>query len=313
MEDATVTTTSTKDRAPQSMIYYAPPESALDQRGDPFPLLVVLHTWSGNYLQGLDVLPAVKQRKLVFVAPDFRGPNTNPDACASEAAIRDVLDAVDYAKKNARVDESRIYLLGGSGGAHMALMMAAKAPSLWAAVSAWVPISDLARWHAENIISRKGYDKHMEQVCGGAPGKPGTDKEYRARSPLFFLEAAKGVPIDINTGIHDGHTGGSVPVSHSLHAFNVLAKANGLNDKLLQDDEIAFMTGKEEIPEALSCEKEEDPERRLPILFRRVAGFVRITVFEGGHDSEESAAYKWFARQQKGKAVVWRPASRGHA
>ena len=38
------------------------------------------------------------------IAPDFRGPNIRPEACASKLAIQDVLDAVEYAKKNARTE-----------------------------------------------------------------------------------------------------------------------------------------------------------------------------------------------------------------
>lgn len=307
MESVTITVTSSKDGTPQKAIFHAPPEAAPDKPGAPFPLLVMLHTWGGGYEQGMGVLADARQRKWIMVAPNFRGPNVNPQACASEIAVQDVLDAVDYAKKNARVDESRIFLFGLSGGGHMSLMMAAKAPNLWAAVSSWVPISDLARWHAENVASRHGYDKSMEQVCGGAPGKPKTDKEYHARSPLFFLEAAKGLPLDVNAGIHDGHSG-SVPISHSLRAFNVLASANGFKDKLIQEDDIAFMTEKERIPSALQDEKEKDPERGRAVLFRRIAGPVRVTIFEGGHESENAAAFKWLARQQKGKSATWGPA-----
>jgi hypothetical protein len=43
------------------------------------------------------------------------------------------------------------------------------------------------------------------------------------RSPLTYLERARGVPIDINHGIHDGHGNNSVPISQSLRAFNELA------------------------------------------------------------------------------------------
>ncbi len=138
----------------------------------------------------------------------------------------------------------------------------------------------------------------------------GPDKEYQSRSPLFHLEAAKGLPIDIGVGIHDGHKGGSVPISHSLRAFNTLAAANKCEDKLLKESEIVFMTEREQIPRELFGEKENDSERRRAILFRRVAGPVRITVFEGGHEGEYTASYKWLARQQKGKSVVWRPENR---
>jgi len=288
-----VTIKSSMDGSEQKALFYVPPEGAPDQKGAPVPLLVQLHTWGGKY----DQSKGHPNKKWVMIAPDFRGPNNRPEACASKLAIQDVLDAVEYAKKNARIDESRIYLSGWSGGGHMALMMAAKAPDIWAGVSSWVPVSDLVAWHAHHGPSR--YSLAMDKACGGAPGTPATDAEYKARSPINFLPAAKGVPIDINAGIHDGHKG-SVPISQSLYAFNVLAEANGLKDKQISEENIQFMTREEKVPPALAGETENDPERRLAILFRRVAGPIRITLFEGGHTAENGAAWNWLERQKKG-------------
>lgn len=287
----TVTVVSSLDGTEQKSLFYVPSEGAIGGKGEPIPLLVMLHTWSADYKQ---IKNCPKAQKWAMIAPDFRGPNMRPEACASKLAIQDVLDAVEYAKKNARIDESRIYLCGWSGGGHMSLMMAAKAPNVWAGVSAWVPISDLAAWWASDK-----YRKQMEGSCGGAPGTPATDAEYKARSPIHFLPAAKGVPMDINAGIHDGHTG-SVPISQSLNAFNVLAEANGLKDKLVSAADIEFMTSTEKVPEALAGEKEKDTERNREVLFRRVAGPVRITIFEGGHEAEVNAAWNWLSRQKKG-------------
>jgi hypothetical protein len=162
-------------------------------------------------------------------------------------------------------------------------------------VSAWVPITDLAAWHAESKTRKNNYAKMLEQSCGGAPG-PATEAEYRHRSPLFHLAAAKDVPLDINTGIHDGHTG-SVPVSHSLRAFNVLAAP----DKQITAEDIDFMVREQKIPSALAAETQVDPEREKATLFRRSSGNARVTVFEGGHESESSSAVLWLSRQRKGQ------------
>src|SRR5699024_8470205 len=110
------------------------------------------------------------------------------------------------------------------------------------AVSAWVGISDLAEWH--RFHTRTGtpsnYAKMIVASCGGAPGdSPEVDAEYRARSPIHHLSRAAGLPIDLNAGVHDGHTG-SVPVAHTLRAFNVLAKANG--GTAIGEDEIAQLS-----------------------------------------------------------------------
>jgi pimeloyl-ACP methyl ester carboxylesterase len=295
----TVDVTSSQDGSLQKVIYWRPESAAHDAKGPAVPLIVFLHSWSGGFEQGPPWIDQAKKMGWVLVAPDFRGPNSRPEACASDLASQDILDAVAYARRDARIDSSRIYLVGGSGGGHMALVMAERAPDLWAGVSAWVPITDLAAWHAESKTRKNNYAKMLEQSCGGVPG-PATEAAYRHRSSLFHLAAAKGVPLDINTGIHDGHTG-SVPVSHSLRAFNVLAAS----DKQISTEDIDFMVREQKIPSALATEKQDDPERQKAILFRRNSGNARVTVFEGGHESESSAAVLWLSRQRKGQLADW--------
>ena len=294
-----VDVTSTKDGTPQKVVYYQPDSAAKNLAGPAVPLLVFLHSWSGSIEQGPMLVGLAKQRGWVMIAPAFRGINNHPEACASDLASQDIIDAVEYAKAHARIDAQRIYLVGGSGGGHMALVMASRVPGLWAGVSAWVPISDLTAWHAESSARKNNYAKMIEQCCGGKPG-PATEAQYRHRSPLFHLAAAKGVPLDINAGIHDGHTG-SVPVSHSLLAFNVLAAP----DKQVSVADIDFMVREQKIPTALATETQIDPERQKAVLFRRSSGNARVTVFEGGHDSEPSAALEWLSRQRKGQPADW--------
>jgi poly(3-hydroxybutyrate) depolymerase len=300
IERLTVTIVSTKDHTPQKALFSCPPDALSDRPREAVPLLVQLHTWSGNYKQCAAGIPDIVKRGWAVVAPDFRGVNSRPEACASELAIQDVLDAVDYAQRHARIDATRIYLLGASGGGHMSLMMAAKAPQLWAGVSAWVPVTDLVGWYAKHSQQTPptNYARMLEQVCGG-PCTPATEAEYRARSPLFHVAAAKGVTIDINAGIHDGHTG-SVPVDHTLRAFNSLAVTNGLPEKQVPDSAIESICREEKIPSLLAGDREDDPERSKQVLFRRVAGPVRVTIFEGGHDIETEAALAWLSRQRKG-------------
>jgi poly(3-hydroxybutyrate) depolymerase len=286
---------STKDGAVQRALFWTPRSS-----GDPesVPLLVGLHSWQGKFTQENGYLALAKEHGWAVVLPDFRGPNDNPNACASELAVQDVLDAVEYAKKHAPIDPRRVYLVGGSGGGHMALMMAARAPNLWAGVSAWVPITDLAVWHAESSKQKSVYANFLEQVCGGKPGTPKTDEQYRARSPLNYLVAAKGLPIDINTGIHDGHKG-SVPVSHSLRAFTLLAEVNEHPEKKLSASQIKAITEGEAIPPELASEKIDRPGFTRPVLFHRTAGAVQMTIFDGGHELIAPAACQWLAKQKR--------------
>jgi len=254
------------------------------------PLLVHLHTWSRNRGITAAALAECRKRGWAAIGPQYRGPNKRPEACASELAVADVLDAVRHAKKLVPVDEKRIYLMGHSGGGHMAMVMAGRAPKLWAGVSAWCGISNLIAWRKQ----RGDYGKDVEKCCGGVPGaSKEVDAEYRKRSPIFFLAAAKSLAMDLNAGISDG----IVPASHSLRAFNVLAEANGHKDQQLTDEQIKGM--RRTVPPALAKEAAREPGRKHKVLFKRVAGPVRVTVFKGGHTWDVPAAIKWLAGQKK--------------
>jgi len=301
---ATVSMISTVDQVRQPAWYWSPKVSV----DEPRPLLVVLHTWSGGYNQkgfGNECLKFCEQRGWAIIQPHFRGPNNRPQACGSDWAVQDVLDAVAFVKSDVKVDMDRIYLVGTSGGGHMAMLMAGRHPGVWAGVSAWVGISDLAAWHAETMKSgRTRYTRNIEAVVGAKPGTSDkVDEALRRRSPLTHLPDAKGVAIDLNAGIHDGHTG-SVPISHTLNAFNVLAEANGLAARRLTDDQIKFMTSARRIPDALAEERVDEPGRKHDVLFRREAGPVRVTIFDGGHTGDMEAAMNWLAGQRRTRPPV---------
>ena len=158
----------------------------------------------------------------------------------------------------------------------------------------------VAGWHAECKKARRKYHRNLEAVCGGPPG-PATAADYRKRSPLFHLAAGKGLPLDIQAGIHAGHTG-SVPVSHSLRAFNALAKANGCPEKQIADADVAWMVANRRVPEHLAAAAGPAAgRRRHKVLFHRTAGAARVTLFDGGHESDVPAALDWLARQHRGE------------
>ncbi len=291
---------SSADGTEQRVRLWIPEGAGRKDSGQPVPLLVYAHSWSTTCKgsDGMaDALAWCREHGWIFVAPDFRGPNMRPEACASELAVRDVLDAVADARTRARVDGRRIYLLGGSGGGHMSLVMAHRAPTLWAGVSSWVPIADLAEWHRFCRAQGYKYARDVEKCCGGPPGTPGTAQEYRRRSPIFWLARAKSLPIDLNAGIRDGHGGASVPIEHTLKAFNVLAEANGHKDKRFTDDEIRVLTAEARVPDHLAGERVDEPGRRYKILLRRTAGPVRVTLFDGGHRIDPPTGLRWLATQ----------------
>jgi dienelactone hydrolase len=282
---------SSADKTQQPALFYAPPQRK------PQPLLVALHSWSGDYQQDTSVPYArwCLTHNWVFIHPNFRGPNQRPEATGSELVIQDVLSALEYAKQNAAVDESRIYLMGVSGGGHLALLLAGRASEIWAGVSAWVPITDLTAWYHESKAAGRRYAEDIVKSCGGVP-EPGSaaEKECVRRSPLTYLVSANQVPVDINAGIHDGHTG-SVPISHSLHAFNLLATAA----EQLSEEQIRYFINARKVPPSLPAAQRDLAYGHKPVLFRRQSNRVRLTIFDGGHEAIYDAGLNWLAQQRK--------------
>jgi poly(3-hydroxybutyrate) depolymerase len=283
---------SSADSSLQAALFYSPKTG-----GEAAPLLVALHTWSGDYKQGSSA-PYAKwciEKGWVFIHPHFRGPNWTKEATGSELVVGDIVSAVDYAKARAKVDSSRIYLVGASGGGYTSLLMAGRAPDIWAGVSAWVPISDLRAWYLECKEAGRRYEKHMVKSCGGPPGASAeVDLEYKRRSPISYLAKAKGVALDINAGIKDGHTG-SVPISHSLRAFNLVASEK----ERISEEGIKYFVEKAEVPAGLKGELSDPSYGEKVPLFRRVSGKARVTIFDGGHEIVFEAALRWLSQQKK--------------
>jgi dipeptidyl aminopeptidase/acylaminoacyl peptidase len=283
------------DNTRQPMMFYKP------QRDEARPLLVALHSWSNNYRQKESVIYSewCIANDWIFIHPNFRGPNNKPQAMGSELVIGDVLSAIDYAKANARVDDTRIYAVGWSGGGFLGLLLAGRSPEIWAGVSAWVPISDLNAWYSESRKLRTKYVREIAAACGGNPaGEGAAADECRKRSPVTYLERARGVSIDINHGIRDGRNGADpVPIAQSLIAFNLLASPQ---DRFTED-EIAYFTREAQVPPTLRSETTDPAAGGLKVLFQRQSGNARITVFDGAHDKNTEAAFRWLNQQRKGR------------
>ncbi len=260
------------------------------------PLLVALHSWSGNYKQANGPFGQwCIDNNWVLIHPNFRGINDHPQACGSELVVQDILSAVDHCKKTCRIDESRIYLVGSSGGGYASLLMAGRAPHVWAGVSAWCPIYDLATWHADTRQRKLRYGDMLEKVCGGAPGASSdVDQQYRVRSASHWLANARGkVNLSINTGITDGHNG-SVPVGHTLRAFNaVAAKEDAIGEEV-----IAQMEKQPKMPAALLQTIDDKSFGEKRPLFRKRSSTAEVTIFQGGHEIVYAAALGWLEKQR---------------
>lgn len=286
-------TISSLDGEKQPLLCWAPPSATTTET----PLFVFLHSWSSDYLQDNSKwLRECVRNNWIWLHPNFRGVNQAPKACGSRFARQDVLDAVDWALRKWRVDRSRIYLAGVSGGGHMSLLMAGWHPDRFSAVSAWVGPTDLAEWH--RFHSRNGkpqkYATMIEKSLLGPPGASELiDAEYRDRSPVFHLPRVGDLPVTIWAGVEDGHSG-SVPVSHSLRAFNAIAAAHG--NPVISDGEIQELTQHRKLTAPLPSDQTSDPDLPREILLRRTSKNSLITIFEGGHESLPEAAFAWLKR-----------------
>ncbi|MBI4977228.1 MAG: prolyl oligopeptidase family serine peptidase [Spirochaetes bacterium] len=287
---------SDADATEQPALFYRPDAT------EPVPLLVALHTWGGNYMQAEpEYAKWCIAHGWAMLHPNFRGPNNNPEACGSEHAVKDILSAVTYAKTLANIDQTRVYLVGASGGGHMAMLMAGRSPETWAAVSAWCGISDLKEWYVQTRAAKLNYADMLKKVCSGTPGESSSvDDEYARRSPIIYIASAKKLPLDINAGIHDGHTG-SVPVSHSLLAYNMAAAEA---DRIPADD-IDFMTANRSVPTKYQKPENDPYYGKAPVLFRKISGNTRISVFDGGHVIIHAAALAWLEQQRKDEPARW--------
>ncbi len=175
------------------------------------PLLVGLHTWSHNRFNQINnMLPYAEKYDFNLLLPEFRGDNlkTNPDctlACGSEYAKQDIKDAIDYILANENADRENIFLLGGSGGGHMSLLMAGLCPEYFKAVAAYVPITDLEKWANQNM----NYREHVFACCSSE------SDEMKKRSPMSYIDNIAKANLKVFHGKFDP----VVPVSHSIELY----------------------------------------------------------------------------------------------
>ena len=177
------------------------------------PLLVGLHTWSHNRTNQIQyLLKFAEEQNFHFLLPEFRGPNlmSNPNkeqTCGSLLAKQDIKDAIDYVcEKESGIDRSNIFLVGLSGGGHMAMLMAGFCPEYFRAIAAFAPISDLERWKKE----APSYAPHVDYCCNSDP------EEMLKRSPINYYDTIS----KANMKIFHGRIDEVVPFAQSVDFFN---------------------------------------------------------------------------------------------
>jgi lysophospholipase L1-like esterase len=248
----------------------------------PQPLIISLHTWSGDYLQEDPLAAEVLLRNWNYIHPDFRGPNNNPEACGSELVIRDIDDAIRFAIQNGNVDTSEVHIIGVSGGGYATMLAYMKLRFPAKSFSAWASISNLEDWYWECKGRNLKYASDLEGVT--TSGNSFDVAEARSRSPLFMpfkSEKRKKSSIHIYAGIHDGYTG-SVPITHSTNMFNklLLEMYPEQTNKRVSDSQQIELLAKRTIS---------NPDTSLVLGGRKVhlireSPNLSLAIFEGGHE-----------------------------
>ena len=285
---------SKADDSEQPALFWTP------ESDEAVPLLVALHTWSGGYEQGGSQVPLAEwclQENWAFIHPHFRGPNWTPEALGSELAVQDIISAVEHARTVAKIDENRIYCVGVSGGGHASMLMAARAPDIWAGVSAWCGISDVEKWYHQCKDTRfERYAGHIEKALGHVPEE---SADALRRSPGYWLEKNRDrLPVlDLWHGIDDGRSG-SVPFTQSLRAWNAAVTREATLPESFIDE--TYRTQNFPASEIVDVTLE-----GREVRYRKEHGKTRINLFEGGHEILQETALNWLAAQRKGDAPVW--------
>ena len=291
---------SSLDGESQPILYWAPAKA----REEPTPLFVFLHSWSGDYTQNNAKwqTQAVK-RGWIYLHPNFRGVNQTPKACGSKWARQDILDAVDFVTSKFNVDPKRIYLAGTSGGGHMAMLMAGHHPDRFSAVSAWVGISDLSAWydfHVKDGIPQR-YARMILASLGGAPGRStAIDADYKDRSPIYHLHRAVDIPLQICAGINDGYSG-SVPTTHSLNAFNVIARAQKAG--VIPDSVVTDLSLRKPVKGFTALDARTVAAFGREIVFHQSTRTASVVIFDGGHEGLTAPAFDWLSHQTRAVRV----------
>ncbi len=251
------------------------------ESGKPEPLVVSLHTWSGNFEQVDPLAELCRARNINYIHPDFRGMNNTLNACCSELALRDIDESITWAVRNADVDTSRIYVIGVSGGGYATISAFMKSVHKIRKFSAWASITDLVSWYSESRIRKNNYAVNI-LACTGSYGNSLNFESARKRSPVYWetpAEKLKDTELKIYTGINDGITG-SVPITHSLNFYNKILTDLGVKDpeKFVTDGE--KFTLLEQRKPLGDFGKISD---RTIFLLKEYKN-IKLVIFDGGHE-----------------------------
>ncbi|MFC6859154.1 alpha/beta hydrolase family protein [Zunongwangia atlantica] len=246
----------------------------------PRPLIVSLHTWSGDYTQKDEIADLCRLKNINYIHPNFRGQNTKPEGCMSKLAISDIDDAIAYALNHLNVDTSKIYVVGVSGGGYATLSTFMKSKHKISKFSAWASITDLVAWYEESKIRKNKYAQNILD-CTDSGIKLNIDAAIE-RSPYYWetpIEKLNNAELHIYAGVFDGIQG-SVPITQSINFYNKLLSDLSVTDKTV------YVSDEEKL-KLLECRQALGNYGSLydrQIILVKEYGNLSLTIFEGNHE-----------------------------
>jgi len=252
------------------------------------PLIVSLHTWSGDYSQYDELAQLCKSKDINYIHPDFRASNSTKDACCSKLALQDIDESISYTIENANVDTSKIYVIGLSGGGYAALSTFMKSKHKIRKFSAWASMTDLVAWYNECRIRESDY---ADDILNCTASKNGVlnIKNAQRKSPINWQTPKDKFPttsISIYAGVYDG-VQGSVPFNHSINFYNKV-----LTD-LLVSDSSKYVSDSEKIRLYEYIPSMDDVEKisNRRVLLKKEYGNLKLVIFEGNHEMLTNYAF----------------------
>ena len=247
---------------------------------EPKPLIVSLHTWSGDYTQ-YDALAALCQKRDInYIHPNFRGPNKTQDACCSELVLSDIDDAITYAITNFNVDTKKIFVIGFSGGGYATLSSFMKSKHEIRKFSAWASITDLVSWYNECKLRNNNYDQDILN-CTESESELNIEVA-KQKSPIYWktpIKKLENQELHIFAGAYDGIKG-SVPITHSINFYNKI-----LNDLSIKDS-TAYVSTSERLSllEKRKSLGDYGSIADRQVFFKKEHNNISLKIFEGDHE-----------------------------
>lgn len=248
----------------------------------PQPLIVSLHTWSGDYAQQDPLAQQVLEKDWNYIHPNFRGPNTTYQACGSPWVVSDIEDAISYAIGQGNVDTTAIHIIGASGGGFATALMYMQTQHPVKSFSAWVPITNLVDWYFESLGRGTKYADHIRNATGSDTTL--NLNEAKKRSPYFMqtpVQERRNSKIALYAGIHDGYTG-SVPISQSVNFYNKLVQDTDptATEAIVPLETLLHLVTKRHYSDNKSIEMLGDRE----IIYQKNFQNISLILFEGTHE-----------------------------